>query len=178
MNASGNGIYNGYYADIKDGGATINASNASIGSYGIYNLSKIDNGFSGYIFNLKYSDYHPSYGIYSTGKEINVKNITVNDGILYIAQDSKINFENSKIKSRLYSYRNENIKISDSVISVYDDIRMSNNSDLTFENSIVNGSINNYSNLYLKNSIVNGRITGGTNDASSNTVVIDNSSRC
>lgn len=52
---------------------------------------------------------------------------------------------------------------------------MSNNSDLTFENSIVNGSINNYSNLYLKNSIVNGRITGGTNDASSNTVVIDNS---
>ena len=158
LNASGNGIYNGYYADIKDGGATINASNASIGSYGIYNLSKIDNGFSGYIFNLKYSDYHPSYGIYSTGKEINVKNITVNDGILYIAQDSKINFENSKIKSRLYSYRNENIKISDSVISVYDDIRMSNNSDLTFENSIVNG-----------------RITGGTNDASSNTVVIDNS---
>ena len=172
LNASGNGIYNGYYADIKDGGATINAS---AGSYGIYNLSKIDDGFNDYTFNLKYDSYHPSYGIYSTGKEINVKNITVNDGILYIAQDSKINFENSKIKSRLYSYRNENIKISDSAISVYDDIRMSNNSDLTFENSIVNGSINNDSNLYLKNSIVNGRITGGTNDASSNTVVIDNS---
>ncbi len=172
LNASGNGIYNGYYADIKDGGATINAS---AGSYGIYNLSKIDDGFSDYVFNLKYDSYHPSYGIYSTGKEINVKNITVNDGILYIAQDSKINFENSTIKSRLYSYRNENIKISDSAISVYDDIRISNNSDLTLENSTVNGSINNYSNLYLKNSIVNGRITGGTNDASSNTVVIDNS---
>ena len=41
LNASGNGIYNGYYADIKDGGATINAS---VGSYGIYNLSKIDDG--------------------------------------------------------------------------------------------------------------------------------------
>ena len=172
LNASGNGIYNGYYADIKDGGATINAS---AGSNGIYNLSKVDDGFSDYIFNLKYDSYHPSYGIYSTGKEINVKNITVNDGILYIAQDSKINFENSTIKSRLYSYRNENIKINDSAISVYDDIRISNNSDLTLENSTVNGSINNYSNLYLKNSIVNGRITGGTNDASSNTVVIDNS---
>ena len=192
LNASGNGIYNGYYANIKDGGATINAS---AGSYGIYNLSKIDDGFSDYVFNLKYDSYHPSYGIYSTGKEINVKNITVNDGILYTAQDSKINFENSTIKSRIFSYNHEIIKINNSKINVYTNIVIGSYAELMFNNSIImgpvyigynedtklklenselNGSINAYSGeIYLQNSMVNGSIYGGIN--SSNKVIIDNS---
>ena len=188
LNASGNGIYNGYYADIKDGGATINAS---VGSYGIYNLSKIDDGFNDYTFNLKYDSYHPSYGIYNAGKEINVKNITVNDGYVYNAKNSKINFENSKIKSRINS-SGSIIKFVDSKINTYDRIYVGNDEQLTFNNSIIyssiymsgaklklenselDGSIEASGEIYLKDSTVNGSIYGGFYSKNGK-VTIDNS---
>ena len=188
LNASGNGIYNGYYADIKDGGATINAS---AGSNGIYNLSEVDDGFSDYIFNLKYDDYHPSYGIYNAGKEIDVKNITVNDGYVYNARNSKINFENSIIKSRINS-SGSIIKFVDSKINTYDRIYIGNDEQLTFNDSIIyssiymsgsklklgnselNGSIEASGEIYLKDSTVNGRIYGGFYSKNGK-VTIDNS---
>ncbi|MBD8941923.1 MAG: hypothetical protein EGR71_05270, partial [Clostridiales bacterium] len=47
--ANNRGIYNGYNANIKDGGGTINQNSSG---YGIFSVSKVDDGFSNITFNL------------------------------------------------------------------------------------------------------------------------------
>ena len=68
--ANNRGIYNGYNANIKDGGTTINQSSSG---YGIYSVSKVDDGFSDITFNL-----NSGYAFYNNLANIVVNNIKTN----------------------------------------------------------------------------------------------------
>ena len=173
LNASGSGIYNGYYANIKDGGATINTNSGD--SYGIYNVSKVDDGFSDYILNLKYDSYHPSYGIYNDKNKINVNNIKTNSGYAYY-YNSKLIINDSILNSRL-NISNGYIMINNSTHKFVDTISVGSKSEFIVNNSTINDSyrISDDSSVTFNNSTIYGTISGGNVEINDSNVSVSGS---
>ena len=94
--ANNRGIYNGYNANIKDGGTTINQSSSG---YGIYSVSKVDDGFSDITFNL-----NSGFGFYNAYGNIVVNNIktTGNNGAVY-TNTGTLTINDSSLDSKIVS---------------------------------------------------------------------------
>ena len=112
--ANNRGIYNGYNANIKDGGTTINQSSSG---YGIYSVSKVDDGFSDITFNLNSGvGFYNAYGnivvnnIKTTGSNgavyTNTGTLTINDSSLAskIVTNGTVTINNSTHILNNYSY--------------------------------------------------------------------------
>ena len=94
--ANNRGIYNGYNANIKDSGTTINQSSSG---YGIYSVSKVDDGFSDITFNL-----NSGFGFYNAYGNIVVNNIktTGNNGAVY-TNTGTLTINDSSLDSKIVS---------------------------------------------------------------------------
>ena len=149
------GIYNGYNANIKDGGGTINLNSSG---YGIYNVSKVDDGFNNITFNLSNSS---AYAFYNKINNITVDNIKTTGYNSYAFNTEKdIIINNSVINSQI-SIRNISVELNNSTHStktnydsIYDGTLKMNNSTLYFNSSrSITGSGNiefNDSNVYVQ----------------------------
>ena len=149
------GIYNGYNANIKDGGGTINLNSSG---YGIYNVSKVDDGFNNTTFNLSNSS---AYAFYNKINNITVDNIKTTGYNSYAFNTEKdIIINNSVINSQI-SIRNISVELNNSTHStktnydsIYDGTLKMNNSTLYFNSSrSITGSGNiefNDSNVYVQ----------------------------
>ena len=103
--ANNRGIYNGYNAKIENGGTTINQSSSG---YGIYNVSKVDDGFSDITFNL-----NTGVGFYNENSNIVVNNIktTGSNGTVY-TNAATLTINDSSLDSKIVS--NGNVTINNS----------------------------------------------------------------
>ena len=132
--ANNRGIYNGYNANIKDGGGTINQNSSG---YGIFSVSKVDDGFSNITFNL-----NSGYGFYNSNGHLTLNNIKIINGNAYnIGNGVKLSFNNSIINS-LFSSNGMGIIEFNNVIhnhNSYDFL----DGDITINNSDFNIASNN-----------------------------------
>ena len=149
--ANNRGIYNGYNAKIENGGTTINQSSSG---YGIYNVSKVDDGFSDITFNL-----NTGVGFYNENSNIVVNNIktTGSNGTVY-TNAATLTINDSSLDSRIVSkgtvtLNNLTHTLNTSNSSIYDSFDgnlVINNSNLSYndayyainglENTIINDS--------------------------------------
>ena len=165
--ANNRGIYNGYNANIKDGGGTINQNSSG---YGILSVSKVDDGFSNIIFNL-----NSGYGFYSSNGRLTLNNIKIINGNAYnVADDVGLKFNNSVINSKFnssgmgiiefnnvihnissYEYLYGNVTINNSEFNtsyIYSDSR----SKVRINNSTINSAeISNFNNMEIIDSTIN-----------------------
>ena len=161
------GIYNDYNANIKDGGGTINQNSSG---YGIYNISKVDDGFSNITFNL-----NSGYAFYNQYASIELDNIKIINGTAYnIGNGVKLSFNNSIINSLISSNGMGIIEFNNVIHNhnSYDfldgDITI-NNSDFNIASNNIHGSSNSkirFNNSKLSSADINGYDTIEINDSS------------
>ena len=148
--ANNRGIYNGYNGNIKDSGTTINQSSSG---YGIYSVSKVDDGFSDITFNL-----NSGVGFYNAYGNIVVNNIktTGSNGIVY-TNTGTLTINDSSLDSRIVSngtvtINNSTHKLNSSDDDLSDELTIN---DCNFTYNIGNWAIWGRSNtLNINNSTV------------------------
>ena len=148
--ANNRGIYNGYNANIKDSGTTINQSSSG---YGIYSVSKVDDGFSNITFNL-----NSGFGFYNAYGNIVVNNIktTGNNGAVY-TNTGTLTINDSSLDSRIVTngtvtINNSTHKLNSSNDDLSDELTIN---DCNFTYNIGNWAIWGRSNtLNINNSTV------------------------
>ena len=147
--ANNRGIYNGYNANIKDGGTTINQSSSG---YGIYSVSKVDDGFSDIKFNL-----NSGVGFYNAYGNIVVNNIKTigNNGTVY-TNTGTLTINDSSLDSRIIS--NGTVTINNSTHKL--NTSNSNISDRFGGNLVINNSNLSYNDAYwaisgIENTLIN-----------------------
>ena len=148
--ANNRGIYNGYNGNIKDSGTTINQSSSG---YGIYSVSKVDDGFSDITFNL-----NSGVGFYNAYGNIVVNNIktTGSNGIVY-TNTGTLTINDSSLDSRIVSngtvtINNSTHKLNSSNDDLSDELTIN---DCNFTYNIGNWAIWGRSNtLNINNSTV------------------------
>ena len=132
--ANNRGIYNGYNANIKDGGGTINQNSSG---YGILSVSKVDDGFSNITFNL-----NSGYGFYNSNGRLTLNNIKIINGNAYnIGDNVELSFNNSIINSKLNSYKIGIIEFNNVIHNI-------SSSEYLYGNVTINNSEFNTSYIY------------------------------
>ena len=136
--ANNRGIYNGYNANIKDGGGTINQNSSG---YGIYSVSKVDDGFSNITFNL-----NSGYAFYNQYASIELDNIKTTKGFVYYAENGvKLVINNSILNSMINSYKMNTVEFNNVIhnYNSYDhlegDITI-NNSEFDISSNVIGGN--------------------------------------
>ena len=180
--ANNRGIYNGYNANIKDGGGTINQNSSG---YGILSVSKVDDGFSNITFNL-----NSGYGFYNSNGRLTLNNIKIINGNAYNIEDNvELSFNNSIINSKLNSYKIGIIEFNNVIHNIssseylYGNVTINNSefntsyiygdskSKVRINNSTMNfAEISNCNNMEIIDSTIN-----GSGISVSNTIEINNS---
>ena len=165
--ANNRGIYNGYNANIKDGGGTINQNSSG---YGILSVSKVEDGFSNITFNL-----NSGYGFYSSNGHLTLNNIKIINGNAYNIEDNvEISFNNSIINSKLNSYKIGIIEFNNVIHNIssseylYGNVTINNSefntsyiysdskSKVRINNSTINSAeISNFNNMEIIDSTIN-----------------------
>ena len=110
--ANNRGIYNGYNGNIKDSGTTINQSSSG---YGIYSVSKVDDGFSNITFNL-----NSGVGFYNAYGNIVVNNIktTGSNGVVY-TNTGTLTINDSSLDSKIVTNGTVTINNSTHILNNY-----------------------------------------------------------
>ena len=157
-------VYNGYYANIKDGGGTINQNS---NGYGIYSVSRVDDGFSNITFNLSsgYAFYNRSANIVVNNIKTNGYNatvynnggtLTINDSILNSSINSNGIVEINNTNHRTYGTRSSGYRGRDNY-----------NGTMTINNSNFRITADDYSNG------ISGNNDGNTVTINDSTIDID-----
>ena len=147
--ANNRGIYNGYNGNIKDSGTTINQSSSG---YGIYSVSKVDDGFSNITFNL-----NSGVGFYNAYGNIVVNNIkTIGNNSTVYTNTGTLTINDSSLDSRIIS--NGTVTINNSIHKL--NTSNSNISDRFGGNLVINNSNLSYNDAYwaisgIENTLIN-----------------------